>query len=212
MQLQNWIQLWISCLAFPARGVDAQPLPRDIVDWASLRCPSDSTSKLPTPNYGSDNAVFMICTETIINASPQAVYNAVLDFKSYDVWNSFVFHVDLPANVTVTPEDVYVGMPMPLHTYGVLPLINTTSDEEMTVLDGCATDGCLLTAWRSDVVGTKAEHPSIVTDQGNGMSRYISYETYYEAILTPGVWTLKGQLQERFQQQGLDLKAYVEAL
>lgn len=43
-------------------------LPRSGTDWASLRCPQDSKSTLPTPTYGDTDAVFTVCTEELIHA------------------------------------------------------------------------------------------------------------------------------------------------
>ena len=43
-------------------------LPRSGTDWASLRCPPDSKSTLPTPTYGDTDAVFTVCTEELIHA------------------------------------------------------------------------------------------------------------------------------------------------
>ena len=56
-----------------------------------------------------------------------------------------------------------------------------------------------------------AEHPNVLTDAGNGFTRYVSWETYY---LPGGVLllTLQAQLKTQFIQQGKDLKKYVESL
>jgi hypothetical protein len=43
-------------------------LPNYATDWASLGCPQDSESTLPTPTYGDTDAVFTVCTEELIHA------------------------------------------------------------------------------------------------------------------------------------------------
>lgn len=115
-------------------------------DWASIRCPQDSKSTLPTPTYGDTDAVFTACTEQLISAPLELVHDALVDFSSYHLWNSFVVDVKVPPGVK-TPGDVYVGMPMTFVTSGIIPLINTTSDEVVTVVDQN------LPTWRSNVTG-----------------------------------------------------------
>ncbi|KAJ7348565.1 hypothetical protein DFH08DRAFT_866172 [Mycena albidolilacea] len=183
-------------------------------NWAFLHCPSNSLDGLPTPTYGSDQIVFTVCVELNISAPLIDVYNTILDFQGYPSWNTFVFAVDLPSNVTTTPMDNYVSMPMTFHTAGVLPPFNTTSNEVLTVLDYANAAGYSLSAWRYDDglggVGMRAEHPNILVDVGGGVTRYLSFETYYVGTETAVVLPLKGNLQTAFEKQGADLKAYVE--
>lgn len=137
------------------------------------------------------------------------MYDALIDYSSYHLWNSFVVDVEVPPGVK-TPKDVYVGMPMTLTTSGVVPLINTTSAEVVTDL------GSNLPTWRSNVTiaGSLvvAEHPNILVDQGEGITRYVSYETYYKNPLILSLLAARSTLQGLFEQQGKDLKAYVESL
>lgn len=195
-------------------------LPRQGPDWATIQCPSDPDSDtiLPTPSYGTEGASFMVCGQQLINAPAQLVYNAILDFKSYPAWNTFTVQVDLPSNVTSTPEDVYIGMPMTLHNSGVVPLINTADDLVVTVLDDDASGGYLLPAWRSNVsyfgVLLKSEHSNVVTSLDGGTTRYVSWQTFYDDVLDLDKVErlLRGNLQSGFEQQGVDLRAYVESL
>ncbi|KAJ7448804.1 hypothetical protein FB451DRAFT_1288628 [Mycena latifolia] len=186
----------------------------DPINWASLHCPSNCADGLPTPTYGSDQIVFTVCAELNISAPLIDVYNAILDFQAYPSWNTFVFAVDLPSNVTTTPSDNYVGMPMTFHTAGVLPPFNTTSNEVLTVLDYANAAGYSLSAWRYDDglggLGMRSEHPSVLVDVGGGATRYLSFETYYVGTETAVVLPLKENLQTAFEKQGADLKAYVE--
>lgn len=138
----------------------------------------------------------------------ERVYDALIDFNSYHLWNSFVIDVDVPLGIK-TPEGVYIGMPMTLTTSGIVPLANTTSAEVVTGLDKN------LPTWRSNVtllgVLIVAEHPNILVDQGNGTTRYVSYETYYKGPLILALLAARSTLKGLFEQQGKDLKAYVES-
>ncbi|POS75123.1 hypothetical protein DHEL01_v206486 [Diaporthe helianthi] len=186
--------------------------PESAVDWASVRCPQDSKTSLPTPTYGDTDAVFTVCTEELIHAplKIEKVYNALIDYSSYHVWNSFVIDVVLPPGVE-TPEDVYVGMPMIFTTSGIVPLVNTTGEEVITMLGDMD-----LPTWRSNItiLGALvvAEHPNILVSQGPGITRYVSYETYYENPLILSLLAARYTLQGLFEQQGKDLKAYAESL
>ncbi|KAG6360003.1 hypothetical protein INS49_011059 [Diaporthe citri] len=184
-------------------------IPQRDTDWASIRCPQDSKSTLPTPTYGDTDAVFTVCTEQLIDAPLGLVYDALIDYGSYHLWNSFVVDVELSPGVK-TPEDVYVDMPMTLVTCGIIPLVNTTSDEVVTVLDKN------LPTWRSNVTVLGAlivaEHPNVLVDEGGGVTRYVSYETYYKNPLIVSLLAARPTLQRLFGQQGKDLKAYVESL
>ncbi|KAJ7467340.1 hypothetical protein B0H11DRAFT_2239320 [Mycena galericulata] len=137
--------------------------------------------------------VFTVCTELNISAPLIDVYNAILNFQVYPSWNTFVFAVDLPSNVTTTPTDNYVGMPMTFRAAGLLPPFNTTSNEVSTVLDYVDAAGYSMSAWRG------------------GTTLYLSFETYYVGMETAVILPLKDNLQMEFDKQGEDLKAYVEA-
>lgn len=202
------VALWAVMASLPALAHG------DPINWASLHCPSNSADGLPTPTYGSDQIVFTVCAELNISAPLIDVYNAILDFKAYPSWNTFVLAVDLPSNVTSTPTDNYVSMPMVFHTAGVFPPFNTTSTEVLTVLDYANAAGYSMSAWRYDDglggVGMRAEHPNVLVDVGDGTTRYLSFETYYVGAETVVVLPSKGNLQTAFEKEGADLKAYVE--
>ncbi|KAI0387672.1 hypothetical protein F5Y04DRAFT_240724 [Hypomontagnella monticulosa] len=186
------------------------------VDYGSLRCPEDPLETLVTPTYGTDGAIFTICSELLINAQPLVAYNTILDFKSYPLWNSFVVDVGLPDNVTSTPEDIYVGMVMNFISNGLISGLNTTSTEVISTFDASGAAGYLLNAWHYDDgfggIGTRAEHPNIFTDLGNGSTRYVSYETYYAGLSTGTVALLKDKLQQQWDVQAQDLKAHIEGM
>ncbi|KAI0398326.1 hypothetical protein F5Y17DRAFT_411911 [Xylariaceae sp. FL0594] len=208
-----------------SRSLTANPPVNYPYDYSSVTCPdpdSLSISALITPTYGTTGGVFVVCSSIDIAAPASVVRDAILDYKSYPVWNSFVVSVELPANVTQTPRDVYAGMPMTFTTAGLVTGVNTTSNEILTVVNGEGVgEGAggrpyLLVAWRYDDglggAGSRAEHPCVIVDLGNGSSRVLSYESYYAGLLTPTISLLKGKLQTQFEKQGADLKAYVESL
>lgn len=194
-------------------GVNAILTPRYTTDWASIQCPENSTSALPTPTYGNASAVFTVCAENLISAPAELIYNTLIDFDSYHLWNTFVVDVEVPSNVSTTPEDVYVGMPMTFTTTGLIPLFNNTSDEIVTVLEDDFGAEYLLPAWVAAWDGlVVSEHPNILVSQGGGVTRYVSYETYYQAPLAIPLIALRSSLQKQFEQQGEDLRNYVESL
>lgn len=184
-------------------------------DWASVRCPPEgSLETLPTPVYGSIQGVFVVCTEDIINVPPIDVYNALLDFRRYPTFSSFVWDIEFPEGFGETPDDVYIDLLMTFHSTGVFPLVNTTSPEMVTVMKDTPDDGYLMVSWKyyDSLEGAflKTEHPTILIDQGNGSTLCISYETYFSG---PGVLPLlpfAHNLQSQFAQHALDLKAYLE--
>ncbi|KAI0814302.1 hypothetical protein GGR55DRAFT_675594 [Xylaria sp. FL0064] len=190
----------------------------DDFDYSSLLCPPSSLSTLTTPTYGTRGAVFTICSSIDINATAAIIRDAVLDFKSYSSWNSFVVSVSVPSNVTKTPQDLYVGMPMVFTTSGLIPALNTTSDEILTTMNGTGVGGdgkpYFLVSWRYNDnfggIAERAEHPVVIVDLGDGSSRVLSYETYYVGLVTLPIAFLKSNLEKQFNAQAVDLKNYVE--
>ncbi|TVY36300.1 hypothetical protein LOCC1_G007833 [Lachnellula occidentalis] len=177
-----------------------------------FNCAPDNDT-MTTPSFGTTDAVFTACSQITINSSPSAVYEALLDFPRYPDWNTFVYSVELPSNVS-SAKDVYIGMPMTFHSSGLLPGINSTSDERITFLEPDVVPP--FAAWRYDegaLVGLlmNAEHVTVLEDLGDGTTNCVSWETYYGAgaLLT---LTLKANLQTEFQNEVSDLKGRVEAL
>lgn len=190
-------------------GANAISIVTDTTNWASVQCPTDPSTVLPTPTYGYTDSVFTVCAEYLIDAPAELIYNTLIDFKSYHLWNTFVVDVQVPPNVTNTPEDVYIGMQMTFTTAGLVPLINTTSIETVTVLDNDADAGYRLSAWGLLPI---SEHANILVSQGDGVTRYVSYETFFHELLAAPVLLLRPALQKQFEQQGEDLRTYVESL
>ncbi|TGJ88122.1 hypothetical protein E0Z10_g619 [Xylaria hypoxylon] len=213
--------------AFVTTGAAATAITQDVTssaainyqyDYSSLSCPSSGLSTLMTPTYGEAGAVFTVCSSITINAPMAIVRNMVIDFKSYHLWNSFVVSVSVPSNVTETPQDNYVGMPMVFTTSGLVKGSNTTSAEVLTNVNGAGVGVTgkpyLLVSWRyNDELGgfgARAEHPVVIVDLGFGSSWVLSYETYYVGLITPTIALLKNKLQTQFDAQCADLKTYIE--
>lgn len=187
------------------------PLAASHFSPAHIRC---TNRTLPTPSYGlHDNPVFTVCSELAIHAPLPLIYSALLNFSAYHAWNTFVIAVALPANI-ITPQDVAVGLVMNFTTTGLVPGVNTSSTEVVSVLEPPGRKmrhG--LVAWGSEDMATqfKAEHPTILTDVGGGWTRSVSYETYYGAGAT-AILPLKANLQREFEVENEDLKRLVEGL
>ncbi|KAI1342330.1 hypothetical protein F5Y15DRAFT_429670 [Xylariaceae sp. FL0016] len=177
-------------------------------DPLNLTCPPpDSGDTLTTPT----------------NAPAPQVHINILSFLSYPLWNTFIPKIQLPSNVTSTPRDDYIPMPMIFTSTGIINGLNTTSNEILTIMSPSPssteemTDALYyLGAWRFDDglggIDARAEHLNVVVNLGNGSSRYLSYETYYEGLLTPAIALTKDKLQKQFEKQGLDLKVYTEGM
>lgn len=196
-----------------------QPNPRQAaVNWATMQCSPDPNAILPTPSYGDVNGSFTVCAQNLIKAPPQVVYDAIVDFHSYPAWNTFTYNVSgLPANVTSTPADVYVGMPMALHSTGVVPLINTTDDLVVSVLQNDPNKGYMMPAWLSNTtffgVLAKTERVHVLTPAEGGGTRYVAFQTFFKdpLYLDKVEYLLKGNLQNGFALQGDDLRVYAES-
>ena len=63
---------------------------------------------MTTPTYGTIGAVFTACANNTINGPLSLIYEVLINFPRYPAWNTFVYAVDLPSNVT-SARDVYVG-------------------------------------------------------------------------------------------------------
>lgn len=207
----RWAVAFILSVSFAV----SSPVPAN-VDWASLRCPQSRHETLPTPTYGSDGGLFTVCTELIFNAPAKVIYDTLFDFQSYSRFSSFVIDIEVPPHIKKTPEDVYVGLETTFTTTGIMPLINTTSVEIVTVMEGSGEKGYLMATWRyDDTLGGKfsrSEHPSILVELGDGRTRYVSYETYYNDPGTLLLLPVRKQLQDGYARHGRDLKTWVERL
>lgn len=88
------------------------------------------------------------------------------------------------------------------------------TSEKKAATTAASNGGYLMNAWRSDLKVAdeliRSEHPNVLTDAGEGLTRCVSWETYYEGKSTETFKMLQAQMQALNDQQGQDLKAYVE--
>ncbi|KAK8061095.1 hypothetical protein PG997_015316 [Apiospora hydei] len=196
---------------------------------------NQTVTVLPTPTYGTKDRAWMVCSETLIRAAPRAVYDALLDFGRYRDWNSYVTDVEAVHPDPARLGPVYEGMELTFTFHGLGGEgVVTTGPEVLTVMRGVAVTPCnctnppdlasastkktdngyLMNAWRSDLSVAdeliRSEHPNVVTDAGEGYTRLVSWETYYDGKSTETFKLLRGQMQALQEQQGADLKAYLE--
>ncbi|KAF8331479.1 uncharacterized protein EI90DRAFT_3016448 [Cantharellus anzutake] len=154
---------------------------------------------MSTPTYGTKGAVFTACANITIPATPDLIFDIVLDFPSYPEWNTFVVKVD------AAPGSPWVGESITLHTVGLLPF-SSTSTEIITVLDRAA----MTVAWRYDDglngIITAAEHVQLVRDIGGGMCEYLSWETYYRPLSLALDVLFEERLNAGFAVQAEDLR------
>jgi hypothetical protein len=180
-----------------------------------ITCSSSTKFDLPlqctngimtTPTYNMTDAVFTVCANITIPSPALPIYNTLLDFSYYHLWNSFVYNVSLPPNVT-TPQDVYVGLQMEFYTTGIEPGINTTSYETISWLEKQAKPVWM--AWKCDPCepGLSAEHVSLLHEVEGG-TEYVSWETYYGATALL-VEAVEGNLDTEYEVQGVDLRKRV---
>lgn len=108
-----------------------------------------------------------------------------------------------------------MGFEMTFKSAGLLPGgSNASSDEVVSVEERDLGEGkgmgrIMMNGWKYQGLGQKAEHPNLLVELGNGMVRYVSWESYY-GFLAPVTAILKGRLREGFERQADDLKRLVE--
>ncbi|KAL9109907.1 MAG: hypothetical protein Q9227_005430 [Pyrenula ochraceoflavens] len=183
-------------------------------DPSTIRCGANGTI-LPTPSYGLEGAVFTVCSELLIRGSVEKVYDTVLDFNNYGKWNSFIPLVSIQPPIS-TPSQVHLNLTMTFTSTGLLPGgLNSTSTEIISVLDHTSPAALAVAAWGSNdpLVDLVSEHPTILTEVSGGsggMTRSVSYETYYGAGAVGLEVGLGGNLQREFERENEDLRAWVE--
>lgn len=182
--------------------------------FINVRCnrAADGTQpNLRTPSFGSRGIVFTVCTEREIEAPIGLVYNTTVGFRDYPAWNSFVVKVNPAPGYSLDTVPPPINTIMIFTNQGIVPGTNDTvqSTEQLSFADANV-DGearVAISSWKSY---EQAEHPNILTDSGNGRTRYVSYDSFYYDIGQQSL-PLKDALQRLFDQQGDELKAFVEA-
>lgn len=178
-------------------------------------------SNLPPEEPG----VFKTQANATIDAPIDVVWNALLDFPSYPDWNPFVRSQVLASdlfiplddqsnpvagqkliiNVQTPPLDPPVDADTPSD-----PLHAQMSYENITVLEGAPTYRC---AWKQIMIvdallnATRWQALSTLED---GRTYYEAREVYSGSLATTLESTLGEGLQQGFDVQASELKAYVE--
>ncbi|EEQ35347.1 hypothetical protein McanMca71_004784 [Microsporum canis] len=160
-----------------------------------------------TPTYGLVDAVFSVCASITIKGTTKQVCDAILDFRRYSEWNTFVYNAIPPAGVD-SPAQVRVGMPIRFSSTGIPPGSSSNATDIVTVVRRP-----LLTAWKNDeleaLIG-HSEHVSAFTPLGGGWTRYTHWQTQYGEKAREVLLPLKDHFQHQFEVLARDLKGYVE--
>ena len=161
---------------------------------------------LSTPTYGTANAVFTVCSISYIRASAPSVYNILIDFAHYDLWNSYEIHVTPTSSPfpAINATMIFINARLsPGNTTtpsnGVIRILDQEHTTAAFDYDDRPTPGLL-----------EAEHVSKVERLGEGWSKYTSWETFYGPRAVGLQATTQVLLQDAFEAQGEDLRVWVE--
>ena len=180
-------------------------VPLNLTLYESIDC---STGGIyPTPTYGVNDGVFTVCATINITGTTEQASYVILDFNNYYKWNQFVYAAIPPAGVQ-TPSGVVPGLAVLMNSTGVPTGYNASSTDIMTYIDPPT-----LTAWKNVELEASvghSEHVQVFVPLGNGLIRYVNYQTQYGAG-AENVVDLLPDFQREFDLQATDLKAYVEA-
>lgn len=125
---------------------------------------------LPTPKY-PNGGYFTVKGSVKIKASKQRILEALVDFRSYPKWNTFVTEVTDVKHPNGTKEAaVGTTMTFVCNMFPLLPKAVTL--EEITQLDW---DEGIVT-WKA--LETEAERVHTIKELEDGICEYCSYETF----------------------------------
>lgn len=160
---------------------------------------------LPTPTFGLKDAVFTVCGSSLISGSVQTVSNAILDFRRYYKWNTFITNASLSV---CTPECVYApGLKIAFTSTGIVPGLTSVGNDVTTYIERP-----YFFAWKNtetpDLTGI-SEHVSVFLPLPGGKVRYTHWQTQY-GIGAENLLPVKDAFQSQFQKQADELKVYVE--
>jgi len=190
-------------------------LPKPIDD-AGTTLHARATPTIPTGGLFSPYAIVHI------NATPQAVYDAILDASSWKQWNSFVPSVTVkppPGSTDSSKLSLNASLTFKVNmTYGT----STVSKELVNLLDsrpanesrmGSITRICWILDNRSIVTPRflmQAERVNEIEDRGDGTCIYRTWETFGGLMARIVKWKYEAVLRDRFKDWVRDLKNYVE--
>lgn len=195
-----------------AASATATDIPTDI---------STSTDTRATPTIPT-GGLFSPYATAHINASPLAVYEAIIDVASWKQWNSFVPSVTMkPTSGSSDTSKLFKNASMTFKvnmTYGT----STVSKELVNVLDpppsqesraGSITRICWILDNKAIVTPRflmHAERVNEIEDRGDGTCVYRTWETFGGPVARIVRWKYEAILKERFKDWVKDLKTYVE--
>ena len=171
--------------------------------FQNLRCADGAI--LPTPTFGLKGAVFTVCGTSVVRGSVQTVSNAILDFRRYYKWNTFIINASLSV---CTPECVYApGLKIAFTSTGIVPGLTSVGNDVTTYIERPH-----FFAWKNtespDQTGI-SEHVSVFVPVPGGKVRYTHWQTQYGAG-AKNLLPVKDAFQSQFQKQADELKVYVE--
>ncbi|KAK2606339.1 hypothetical protein QQS21_003270 [Conoideocrella luteorostrata] len=185
-------------MSSPIPSVDHHPSYNTIVCNGSI---------LPTPTYGLRGAVFTVCGESSIRGSVAQVSNAILDFRKYYEWNTFITNASVPDDVC-TPDCVYApGLRINFTSTGIVPGLTSVGHDVTSYIERP-----YFFAWTNTESPAQtgiSEHVSIFVPLSGGKVRYTHWQTQY-GTGAKNLLPVKGNFQSQFQKQADELKVYVE--
>ncbi|KAF1954379.1 hypothetical protein CC80DRAFT_493858 [Byssothecium circinans] len=140
-------------------------------------------------------------------SSVQEVNDAILTFKNYKNWNTFVYDGVPPAGVN-GPADVKVGMGIQFSSTGIPPGVNSTSTDIIT-----SVERPYFAAWENveyeNLIG-HSEHCLLSVPLSNGYTQFTHWQTQLGAE-AGNLYHSKVYFQRAFEIEVQDLKRYVES-
>ena len=181
----------------------------------------ESTGPRSTPTIPT-GGLFSPYATAHINATSQAVYDAILDASAWKQWNSFVPSITVrppqgSTDTTKLSKNAALTFKVNM-TYGV----SAVSKEVVNILDprptaesrkGSITRICWILDNKAIVTPRflmHAERVNEIEDQGDGTCIYRTWETFGGPLARIIRWKYEAILKERFKDWVKDLKTYVE--
>jgi len=171
-----------------------------------------------------DGGLFSAIGETHINASPQVVYDAVVDTTRWPEWNTFVPKVGITSQ---RPEDkdskgLTLDASITLHVH-MTSSFKTLSKEKVNILEGPPKESDPAgTIYRIDWINESnplvprfmlaAERVNEIEVVGDGTCLYRTWETFTGPYARIVRWKFEQTLNERFDDWVRDLQKYCEGV
>jgi hypothetical protein len=173
-------------------------------EYNNINCGGEHV--LPTPTYGLKNANFSACASVKIRGSVYDVNNAILRFKDYKKWNTFIYNAVPPPGVA-TPRDVKVGMGIEFSSTGIPPGVNSTATDVVTFLERP-----FFAAWKNTMYEAyigHSEHCFLTVPLPGGYTQFTHWQTQLGAQAGT-LYPEKIYFQREFEIEARDLQQYIE--